>query len=111
MEAVPVSAVPGRRTPDFRVGGVPVELKTVGSVRIAGLVGEGLTKKLSGAIASRIMDARGQAPNVVVDLREQEGITPEREPGRAGLAHPELISHDRPGSRTHVPLQRAGRNL
>ena len=75
VEAVPVSGVPGRRTPDFRMDGVPVELKTVGGVRIAGLVGEGLTKKLSGAIASRIMDARGQAPNVVVDLREQEGIT------------------------------------
>ena len=75
VEAVPVSLRLGQRTPDFRVDGVPVELKTVGGVRIAGLVGEGLTKKLSGAIASRIMDARGQAPNVVVDLREQEGIT------------------------------------
>lgn len=77
VEAVPVSLLPGRRTQDFLVDGAPVELKTVGGVRVAGLVGDGLAKKLSGAVASRIMDARGQAPNVVVDLREQEGITSE----------------------------------
>ena len=65
------------RRPDILLDGVPTELKAVGGVRVAGLVEDDLAKKLSGSIASRIMDARGQAANIVVDLREQEGITQE----------------------------------
>ena len=76
VEMVPVSAVPGRRTPDFRVDGVPVELKTVAGVAVEGLAEEDLVDKLSGAAASRIMDARGQAPHIVVDLRGQRGASP-----------------------------------
>ena len=76
VEALPVSGVSGRRTPDFRVDGVPVELKTVGGVAVEGLTEDELADKLSGAIASRIMDARGRASHGVVDMRSQRGVSP-----------------------------------
>ena len=53
----------------FRFDGVEVELKIVSGVRRTDDEG------LSSAIASRIMDSRGQSPNVLVDATAQAGMT------------------------------------
>lgn len=61
--------MPGQRTPDFLVDGVPTELKTMSDVR------EPTERRLAGGIARRAMDARGQAAHVIIDARGQEGMT------------------------------------
>ena len=63
-----VETGPGR-TPDFKIDGVQTELKTVSGV--ADVSDNGLSK----AMASRIMDGRGQASSVLVDARTQPGMT------------------------------------
>lgn len=68
MEVVPTG--PGR-TPDFKVDGVPTELKTLSGV--ARQTPDGL----SSALADRIMKARGQSTTIVVDARRQPGMTQE----------------------------------
>lgn len=59
------------RTPDFRIGGVLTELKT-----LSGVVNQ-TPDGLSGVLSSRIMDGRGQAGTIVVDARAQPGMTQE----------------------------------
>ena len=59
------------RSPDFEIDGVRTELKTISNVK--NTTGDGI----SGAIASRAMDARGQATTVTIDLSQQEGVTQE----------------------------------
>ena len=60
------------RTPDFSVnGGPPFELKTVSGIKNT------TTDGISGAISNRIMNARGQSGNVVVDARGQANMTQE----------------------------------
>ena len=59
------------RSADFVIDGVKVELKTMSNV--ANQTADGL----SAALSSRIMDARGQSGNIVVDARGQAGMTPE----------------------------------
>ncbi|MCS7168928.1 MAG: hypothetical protein NZ914_15035, partial [Gemmatales bacterium] len=59
------------RTPDFRINGVLTELKTICGV--ANQTPDGL----SAAMASRIMDGRGQASHLLVDVRGQSGMTQE----------------------------------
>jgi hypothetical protein len=68
VEIVPTE--PGR-TPDFRIDGKPVELKTISGV--ADTTSDGISK----AIANRVMNGRGQATDIVVDARGQAGITEE----------------------------------
>ena len=65
VEAVPESTV---RTPDFLVDGVRTELKTISDIT---------SRDPSGAVARRIMDGRGQAGHIIVDLRGQSGMTEE----------------------------------
>ncbi len=57
------------RTPDFLIDGVRKELKTVSGV--ADHTSDGISR----AIASRVMDGRGQSVHVVVDAVNQPGIT------------------------------------
>ena len=57
------------RTPDFKINGVEHELKTVSGVQRTDPDG------LSSAISNRIMNGRGQASNIIVDAREQAGMT------------------------------------
>ncbi len=60
------------RTPDFRIDGGPTtELKTISGVQDTS--GDGISR----AMASRIMDGRGQADHIVVDIRQQAGVTQE----------------------------------
>jgi hypothetical protein len=59
------------RTPDFKIDGVQTELKTLSGV--AKQTPDGL----SAAMASRIMDGRGQAAQIIVDARGQAGMTKE----------------------------------
>jgi RHS repeat-associated protein len=68
VEIIPRGA---NRTPDFRVDGIPTELKTISGV--ANQTSDGL----SAAMASRIMDGRGQASHILVDVRGQAGMTRE----------------------------------
>ncbi|MFA5951349.1 MAG: hypothetical protein WC807_13800 [Hyphomicrobium sp.] len=58
---------PGR-TPDIRINGVPHERKTVRRVQNTE------PSRLSGSISSRILDARGQASNIIIDARSQQGM-------------------------------------
>ena len=57
------------RTPDFLINGMPCELKTISSV--ADMTVDGL----SNAVKRRIMDARGQSANIIIDARNQPGMT------------------------------------
>ena len=59
------------RTPDFMVDGVRTELKTLSGVA------KETSENLSSALSSRIMDARGQATTIIVDARNQPGMTKE----------------------------------
>nr|WP_227498655.1 hypothetical protein [Synechococcus sp. PCC 7336] len=59
------------RTPDFDIDGTIVELKTISGVQ------DTTSDGISGAIASRVMDGRGQAANIFVDATNQPGITQE----------------------------------
>jgi filamentous hemagglutinin len=59
------------RTPDFKIDGIQQELKTLSGV--AKQTPDGL----STAMASRIMDGRGQATQIVVDAKGQAGMTQE----------------------------------
>lgn len=66
VEIVPRGA---GRTPDVKLNGKPHELKTVSGVKRTDEEG------LSSAISSRILDARGQARDIVVNARDQAGMT------------------------------------
>ena len=68
-----VEVAPGGagRTPDFKIDGIQQELKTRSGV--AKQTPDGL----SAAMASRVMDGRGQATQIVVDARGQAGMTQE----------------------------------
>jgi filamentous hemagglutinin len=68
VEIIPTAA---NRTPDFRVDGILTELKTISGV--ANQTSDGL----SAAMANRIMDGRGQASHILVDVRGQPGMTQE----------------------------------
>jgi hypothetical protein len=59
------------RTPDFKIDGQRVELKTISGV--ADTTSDGISK----AIANRVMNGRGQATDIIVDARGQAGITQE----------------------------------
>jgi hypothetical protein len=65
VEIIPTAE---RRTPDFKINGVQHELKTISGVTNA--TSDGISKQM----ASRIMDGRGQAEHVIVDMRKQPGI-------------------------------------
>ena len=70
----------GIRTPDLMINGTQYELKTVSGVQRTDPEG------LSSAISSRIMDGRGQAGDIIVDARQQDGMSRdigERAIGRA----------------------------
>ena len=66
VEIIPTGA---DRTPDFLINGTRTELKTV-----SGVVDQ-TSDGISGAIANRVMNGRGQAVDIVVDLRHQAGVT------------------------------------
>ena len=66
VEVIPTGA---GRTPDFLIDGVRYELKT-----LSGVVEE-TADGISGAIANRVMNGRGQAVDIIVDARRQAGIT------------------------------------
>ena len=63
VEALPESNV---RTADFLVDGARTELKSISNITSA---------DPSGALARRILEGAGQAPNIIVDLRQQSGMT------------------------------------
>jgi hypothetical protein len=56
------------RTADFLVDGVATELKTVSNIT---------SNDISGALSSRILEGAGQAPNIIIDGRNQAGLTQE----------------------------------
>lgn len=66
VEIIPRSS---DRTPDFRIDGKLFELKTIYGVKDA------TADRISGAIANRVMNRRGQAPDIIVNARWQKGIT------------------------------------
>jgi hypothetical protein len=68
VEALVESTTTGDRTADFIVDGVRTELKTVSNMT---------TSDLSGRLSSRIMDGRGQATHIIIDARNQAGMTQE----------------------------------
>jgi hypothetical protein len=68
VEIVPRGA---GRTPDLKINGKPHELKAVDGVKSTE------TDALSNAISNRILNARGQAADVIVDARKQPGMTRE----------------------------------
>ncbi len=77
VEVIPTGA---GRTADFKIDGKTYELKTVSGVQKTD------TDGLSSAISSRVMDGRGQAGDIIVDARQQQGMTRaigERAAGRA----------------------------
>ena len=57
------------RTPDFRINGVPTELKILSGVA------NRTPDDLSSALSSRILDSRGQSQIILVDARGQRGMT------------------------------------
>jgi hypothetical protein len=57
-----------KRTADFLVDGVPTELKTISNLT---------SKDPSGALARRILEGAGQAGHIIVDVRNQTGMTRE----------------------------------
>jgi hypothetical protein len=56
------------RTADFLVDGVRTELKSISNIT---------SPDPSGALARRILEGAGQAPNIVADVRQQAGMTEE----------------------------------
>ena len=68
VEIIPTAKT---RRPDFVIDGQRFELKTLSGVK------DSSPDKLSGAIASRIMDGRGQAKDIIVNARNQAGISQE----------------------------------
>ena len=65
VEALVESSV---RTADFLVDGKRTELKSISNIT---------SQDPSGALARRILDGAGQAPNIIADLRRQAGMTEE----------------------------------
>lgn len=65
VEALAESSV---RTADFLVDGKHTELKSISNIT---------SQDPSGALARRILDGAGQAPNIIADLRRQAGMTEE----------------------------------
>lgn len=65
VEALAESSV---RTADFLVDGKRTELKSISNIT---------SQDPSGALARRILDGAGQAPNIIADLRRQAGMTEE----------------------------------
>jgi Contact-dependent growth inhibition CdiA C-terminal domain len=61
----------GVRTPDFEVDGVKTELKTVENIRKVD------ADNLSKSISRRILEAGGQAKNIILDVSNQNGMTKE----------------------------------
>ncbi len=59
------------RTPDLKINGRDYELKTVSGVEKTD------ASSLSGAVANRIMNGRGQSADIIVDARQQPGMTRE----------------------------------
>ncbi len=57
------------RTADFLIDGQKIELKTVAHIQNISSNG------ISSAISTTIMNARGQSPNIVIDARNQNGMT------------------------------------
>ncbi len=76
-----IEIVPRRdvRTPDFVIDGARTVLKTLSGVA------NRTPDALSSAMANRIMNGRGQADHILVDVRDQPGMTP-RSPGVASGA-------------------------
>jgi hypothetical protein len=68
VEVLAESNVQGVRTADFLVDGVRTELKSISNIT---------SSDPSGALARRILDGAGQAPNIIADARQQAGITQE----------------------------------
>lgn len=68
VEMIPVGA---GRTPDFLIDGVRYELKT-----LSGVVDE-TADGISDAIANRVMNGRGQATDIIIEAKNQAGITEE----------------------------------
>ncbi len=60
--------IPGVKNPDFEVEGVKTELKTIENITSA---------DIGGAVSRRIYEAGRQAPNVIIDVRKQAGMTKE----------------------------------
>jgi Contact-dependent growth inhibition CdiA C-terminal domain len=58
----------GVRTPDFEVDGVRTELKTVSNLS---------GKDMSASLSRRILDGAGQGSNIIIDARNQIGMTEE----------------------------------
>jgi hypothetical protein len=77
VEVVPTGT---GRTPDFKIDGQAYELKTVSGVQRTDPDG------LSSAISSRVLDGRGQAADIIVDARQQAGMTMEAAERAAGRA-------------------------
>ncbi|MEO0443929.1 MAG: hypothetical protein AAFZ92_09355 [Pseudomonadota bacterium] len=71
VEVIPISKVEGERTADFLIDGQRIELKTVSGIKDTSPGG------LSGSIASRIIDARGQSGDIVINAPNQSGLTQE----------------------------------
>jgi filamentous hemagglutinin len=69
------------RTPDFKINGAIQEYKNISGVQRTDVEG------LSSAISSRIMDGRGQSGNIIVDARNQSGMTPEAAQSAIGRAY------------------------
>jgi Contact-dependent growth inhibition CdiA C-terminal domain len=61
----------GVRTPDFEIDGVRTELKTVENLKKVD------ADNLSKSISRRILEAGGQAKNVILDVSNQPGMTKE----------------------------------
>ena len=59
------------RTPDFNIDGTRTELKSISGVVNTSSDG------ISAAMSNRILNGRGQASNIVVDMTNQNGITRE----------------------------------
>ena len=66
VEIIPTGA---GRTPDFKIDGTRYEFKTVSGVQKTDSNG------ISSAISSRVMDGRGQSADIIVDARQQQGMT------------------------------------
>ena len=69
VEVIPSSNA--GRSADFLIDGTKYELKTMTDV--ANQTSDGLSK----AISSTAMDARGQSGDIIIDARNQAGMTPD----------------------------------
>ncbi len=61
----------GVRTPDFEIDGVRTELKTVENLKKVD------ADNLSSNVSRKILDAGGQAKNIILDVTNQSGMTKE----------------------------------